>query len=64
MYIDYWLSNSIGIIPYSLVYHRYRIDSVPPGAYNVIAWHEGLFSEPRPVVVPAGGTSELDFVLR
>jgi plastocyanin len=43
---------------------RYRIDNVPPGTYNVIAWHEGLFAEPRPVAVPDGGTSELDFVLR
>jgi plastocyanin len=43
---------------------RYRIDNVPPGSYNVIAWNEGIQSEPRPVVVPAGGTSELDFSLR
>ena len=25
---------------------RYRIDNVPPGAYNVIAWNEGVASEP------------------
>jgi len=43
---------------------RYRIDDVPPGTYNVIAWNEGLFSEPRPVAVPDGGATELDFVLR
>jgi len=43
---------------------RYRIDNVPPGTYNVIAWNEGLFSEPRPVGVPDGGATELDFVLR
>jgi hypothetical protein len=43
---------------------RYRIDSVPPGNYNVIAWNEGLFSEPRLAAVPDGGATELDFVLR
>jgi len=43
---------------------RYRIDNVPPGAYNVIAWNEGVSSEARPVVVPDGGIGELDFTLR
>jgi plastocyanin len=43
---------------------RYRLDNVPPGTYNVIAWNEGLASEPKAVVVPDGGTSELDFALR
>jgi plastocyanin len=43
---------------------RYRIENVPPGAYNVIAWNEGVSSEARPVVVPDGGVGELDFTLR
>jgi plastocyanin len=43
---------------------RYRIDNVPPGMYNVIAWNEGTSSEPRPVMVPSGGPAELDFSLR
>jgi plastocyanin len=43
---------------------RYRIENVPPGNYSVVAWNEGLASEPKPVVVPDGGTSELDFALR
>jgi plastocyanin len=43
---------------------RYRIDNVPPGNYNVIAWNEGQFSEPTPAAVPDGGATELDFVLR
>src|SRR5213080_128039 len=30
---------------------RYRIDSVPPGSYTVIAWNEGVSTEPRPVTV-------------
>jgi plastocyanin len=43
---------------------RYRIDNIPPGNYNVVAWNEGLSSDPRPVTVPDGGTTELDFALR
>jgi plastocyanin len=43
---------------------RYRIDNIPPGSYNVIAWNEGLASEPRVAVVPDGGAAELDFQLR
>jgi plastocyanin len=43
---------------------RYRIDNIPPGTYNVVAWNEGLASEPRPAVVPDGGAAELDFSLR
>ena len=43
---------------------RYRIENVPPGTYGVIAWHEGLSSDPRPATVPDGGVAELDFTLR
>ena len=43
---------------------RYRIENVPPGTYNVIAWNEGTSSEPKPVTVPDGGMTELDFTLR
>ena len=43
---------------------RYRIDNVPPGTYNVIAWNEGTSSEPKPVTVLDGGIVELDFTLR
>jgi len=43
---------------------RYRIDNVPPGIYNVVAWNEGVSSDPKPVAVPDGGTTELDFTLR
>jgi hypothetical protein len=43
---------------------RYRIDNVPPGAYNLIAWNEGLASEPKPVLIPDGGLTEVDFALR
>ena len=43
---------------------RFRIDNIPPGTYNVIAWNEGVLSEPRAVTVPDGGVAEEDFVLR
>lgn len=43
---------------------RYRIDNIPPGTYNVIAWNEGLTSEPKTAAVPAGAVTELDFSLR
>jgi plastocyanin len=43
---------------------RYHIDNVPPGTYNVIAWHEGDSDEPRPVTVPDGAAAELDFTIR
>ena len=43
---------------------RYRIENVPPGTYNVVAWNEGTASHPRPATVPDGGAAELDFTLR
>ena len=43
---------------------RYRIDNVPPGTYNLLAWNEGVSSDARTVTVPAGGATEVDFALR
>jgi plastocyanin len=43
---------------------RYRINNVPAGTYNVIAWNEGVASDPRPVTVGAGAVAELDFTIR
>lgn len=43
---------------------RYRIDNVPAGTYNVVAWNEGTTSDPKPAAVPEGGVAELDFSLR
>jgi hypothetical protein len=43
---------------------QYRIGNVPPGTYNLIAWNEGLASEPKPVTIPEGGVTEVDFTLR
>ena len=43
---------------------HYRIENIPPGTYNAIAWNEGLASEPRSATVPDGGSAELDFQIR
>jgi plastocyanin len=43
---------------------RYRLDNVPVGTYNVIAWNEGTASDPRPVTVTDDSVAELDFTLR
>ena len=43
---------------------RYRLDNLPPGSYNVVAWHEGILSSPRTATVSADGTTELDFTFR
>jgi plastocyanin len=43
---------------------RYRIENVPPGNYNVIAWNETTPQDSRRVVLPdAGGDVELNFSL-
>ena len=42
---------------------RYRIDGIPPGTYNVIAWHEGASRGRERVTIPDGETVELDFVV-
>ncbi len=42
----------------------YRLAGVPPGTYHVIAWNEGVASEPQPVTVRPGDQVTLDFVLR
>ena len=44
---------------------RYRLENVPPGRYNVVAWNEGTSLATRQVVVPdSGGDVELNFELR
>jgi plastocyanin len=43
---------------------RYRIDNIPPGSYNVVAWNEGTASEAKPVLVGDGGAAEQDFSIR
>ena len=42
----------------------YRLTNIPAGTYNVIAWNEGVSSDPAPATVPSGGTAELDISIR
>jgi plastocyanin len=43
---------------------RYRLDNVPPGTYNIVAWNESVPQESRRVVVPESGDDvETNFVL-
>jgi len=43
---------------------RYRIDNVPPGNYNVVAWNEAMPLDSKRVTVPeSGGDVEQPFVL-
>jgi plastocyanin len=42
----------------------YRLENVPPGTYNVVAWNESTPLESRRVIVPdAGGDVEVNFSL-
>jgi plastocyanin len=43
---------------------RYRIDNMPPGTYNVIAWYDGADRDMRTVTIPRTGAVELDFVVQ
>jgi plastocyanin len=40
---------------------NYKIDNVPDGKYTVVAWHEGMKSQTKPVTVSGTGTA--DFAL-
>ena len=42
----------------------YRIDGIPAGTYNIVAWHEGEARETRAVTIPDGGTAEADFTVQ
>ncbi len=39
----------------------YKIENVPDGKYNVVAWHEGMKSQTKPV--DAAGSGKADFSL-
>jgi hypothetical protein len=39
----------------------YKIDNVPDGKYNVVAWHEGMKLQTKPVDV--AGAGKADFTL-
>ena len=40
---------------------NYKIDTIPDGKYNVVAWHEGMKPQTKPVTV--SGTGKADFTL-
>jgi hypothetical protein len=40
---------------------NYKIDNIPDGKYNVVAWHEGTKTQTKPVTV--SGTGSADFAL-
>jgi plastocyanin len=40
---------------------NYKIENVPDGKYNVVAWHEGMKTQTKPVDV--SGTGKADFTL-
>jgi plastocyanin len=42
---------------------RYRIDNVPPGTYNVVAWNEALEPQTRRITLPDTGDVDLNFLL-
>jgi plastocyanin len=42
---------------------RYAITNVPPGTYQLKAWHERLPEQVREIVVPTNGVVHADFVL-
>jgi plastocyanin len=43
---------------------RYKIDNIPPGNYNVVAWNETVSVESKRANVPEGGGEvELNFIL-
>jgi plastocyanin len=43
---------------------RFRLDNVPPGTYNLMAWNETAPTESRRIVLPeSGGEVEANFVL-
>jgi plastocyanin len=43
---------------------RYRLESVPPGTYTVVAWNESAALQSRQAVIPeSGGDVEINFAL-
>lgn len=41
----------------------FRLDGIPPGTYTVVGWYEGEARVERSVVVPPGGSVDLDLVV-
>ena len=43
---------------------NYTISNVPPGVYQLKAWHERMPPQMRQITVPSAGSVAMDFVLR
>lgn len=43
---------------------KYEIKNVPPGIYNLVAWHERLKNQSVEIEVPAEGELEVNFTLK
>ncbi len=43
---------------------KFSIDNVPPGTYELRAWHEGLKGAPQKITVAAGKSTEISFALK
>jgi plastocyanin len=43
---------------------RFRIPGVPPGSYTIVGWYEGEERASRQITVPAGGTVDVELVVR
>jgi plastocyanin len=39
---------------------NYKIDNVPDGKYNIVAWHEGMKSQTKPVTVAGSGKADFE----
>jgi len=42
---------------------QFKIEGVPPGTYQVAAWHPKMKGQPKPVTVEAGKPATVDFTL-
>lgn len=42
---------------------NFRLASILPGRYRIIAWHERLIAQPKEITVPASGVVTVDFTL-
>ena len=42
---------------------RYRLDKIPPGDYELVAWHERLKPQRQAVALRAGAEIRIDLVL-
>ena len=64
-----WMSSFIYVFshPYYAVTGAdgtFRIDDIPPGSYQLVAWHEKLGKQKADLTITAKGSATLDFTFR